>query len=282
MKYRVIAKPIYGNRKPRFYPVDWLPHPFLPNILVDKFPSVTTITSVLGKPALRGWAANMAVDYIISGPKVTEKLILEGDTEGVGRTTEHTIHDWDFNDARTAYLRASGEAADYGTYIHTLCEHYFKTNAEIKSPHEPTQKLMDSFYGWCKKRNVIPISTEQVVYGNGYAGRVDLICEIDTFWKTKAWRRNNGVEWYSGIGKERWPVLIDFKTGKGTYYPEWYLQTAGYRAKSPVIHHGVLKFNKDTLRVNYKDFSPEYEKNYRSFQNLVAFYWNECIILKEV
>ncbi len=278
MKYRVIAKPIYGNRKPRFYPVDWLPHPFLPNVLVDKFPSVTTITSVLGKH-LEGWAANMAVDDIMDN-----RIYYSDETNLAGEEfIVYYIKEQTFIPARTAYLRASGEAMDYGTYIHALCERHLQTSIRVESPHKPTQQLMDGFYSWCKKRNVVPVSTEKVVYGNGYAGRVDLICRIDSFWLTKAWCKNNDTEWYSGISKQRFYVLIDFKTGKGTYYPEWFLQTAGYRcASGDVWVHGVLKFNKETLRVNYKDFSPEYEKNYRSFRNLVDFYWNSCILLEEV
>ncbi len=131
-----------------------------------KLPSVTSILTLLSKGALIPWASNCAVDYI------EDNMSYLGFNEGIDLP--------DTDKARTAYRQASIEAADYGTYIHTLCKYYFDTG-EVKSPHEQTQKLMTSFYAWCKKHHVVPIETEVVVYGDGYAGRVDLICELDCF-----------------------------------------------------------------------------------------------------
>ena len=272
---------MFGTTNPRYYQT--------PN---GKVPSVTTVLSLLDKPFLKRWAANKAVEYIIKGALVTSKVIKQGDADGIGKETEYTIHDWDINKARTAYKQLSTEAADYGTYIHTLCECYFK-GQEIESPHEPTQKLTKSFYTWCKKHNVKPIETETVVYGDGYAGRVDLICEIDCFWYKSKDKKDQKA------GRRRRVVaLIDFKTGKGTYYPEWGLQTAGYRiaynqsqttkflgdelgvdlsgrlsSDFCAQHHGVLKFNKDTNRVNYKDMTPTFDRDLKAFLLLKDFWW---------
>ena len=238
-------------------------------------PSVTSILTLLSKSALIQWAANCAVEYI-------EEIWAKGE-----RTAKS-----DFQPARTAYRQASIEAADYGTYIHTLCKYYFDTG-EVKSPHEQTQKLMTSFYAWCKKHNVKPIETEIVVYGDGYAGRVDLICELDCFWYKSKDKKDQQV------GRRRRVVaLIDFKTGKGSYYNEWYLQAAGYKeaynhglcdswnwcrghidcadkkvhCEKAANYHGVLKFNKETCRVNYKDMSETYERDLKAFMLLVKFW----------
>lgn len=271
----------FGTYKPRFYPVKGT-NP-LTGEPVTAYPSVTTIGSILAKLALIPWAANCAVDYLFSGEPVK----------------------WaDLDKARTAHLQASREAADYGTYIHALSEYYFKTGIEIDSPHEMTDKLMKSFYVWCKKHTVKPIATEQVVYGNGYAGRTDLVCEIDQFW----YKNTNKKDQTAGR-KRRVIALIDFKTGKASYYADWGLQVAAYRHgynteikfnahesqdwdnakedeavdcgqlvkdyenKHLAKHHGILKFNKKTLRVNYKDYSQQYDNDYESFMDLVRFYW---------
>ncbi len=236
-----------------------------------QLPSVTSILTLLSKGALIPWAANCAVEYIIG------KTV-----HNIGHELAHEVH----LEARTAYKQASIEAADYGTYIHTLCEYYFK-GYEIESAHEQTQKLMTSFYAWCKKHHVVPIETEVVVYGDGYAGRVDLICEIDQFWYKSKDKKDQELG-----RRKRVVALIDFKTGKGSYYNEWYLQTAAYTwayngmqcqeaidnpKYTGLIHkcvrsYGVLKFNKETCRVNYKDFTPTYERDLDAFLLLVRFW----------
>ena len=268
--------------------------------------SVTSILTLLSKGALIPWAANCAVDNILG--RVADSFIdleTRQDYNTYGESVEYEWPIWgtkDFPTARTAYRQASIEAADYGTYIHTLCKYYFD-GAEIVSEHEQTQKLMTSFYAWCKKHNVVPIETEVVVYGDGYAGRVDLICEIDCFW----YKSKDKKDQEAGRRK-RVVALIDFKTGKGSYYPEWPLQTAAYReawnlkvrydaifhiskgastvvmtetnkklhreycAKHNIQYHGVLKFNKETCRCNYKDMTPTYERDLQAFMLLVKFW----------
>ena len=227
-----------------------------------KLPSVTSILTLLSKGALIQWAANCAVEYV-------KNHLPFG----------YHAEEYRFDEARTAYRQASIEAADYGTYIHTMCELYLQTEFEIKFAHEQTQKLMTSFYAWCKKYNVKPIETEIVVYGDGYAGRVDLICELDCFW----YKSKDKKDQQAGRRK-RVVALIDFKTGKGSYYPEWYLQTAAYKharnrfwgcrpkCNRKVTHHGVLKFNKETNKVNYKDMSETYDRDLRAFMLLVMFW----------
>ena len=238
-----------------------------------KLPSVTSILTLLSKGALIPWAANCAVKYI---EDYFDKV---GYTNGIG--------DDNVQKARTAYRQASIEAADYGTYIHEMCELYLQTEFEIIFAHEQTQKLMTSFYAWCKKHHVKPIETEVVVYGDGYAGRVDLICEIDCFW----YKSKDKKDQEAGRRK-RVIALIDFKTGKGSYYHEWPLQTAAYREgynnqveidglgkgvlgyyeQHAVAHHGVLKFNKETNKVNYKSMSETYDRDLKAFMLLVRFW----------
>ena len=264
------------GKKPRIYHKDG-----------KAYPSVTSVLSALEKNALIPWAANCAVDCI-------EKWML--------LYPHRMMPDLMDIKARTAYKRESMEAREYGTYIHILCELYFTKNTKIESPHEQTDKLMKSFYKWCKKHNVKPIETEVVVFGDNYAGRVDLICEMDAFWEKPKNKKDQ-----KNFVPRRVVVLIDLKTGKVSYYPTWYLQTAAYRnahnsnicdhfqtrcegvpykdnpcssnCSLAATHHGVLKFNKLTCRVNYKDFTPTYSRDLKAFK-LIAEFYNLFVELK--
>ncbi len=228
-------------------------------------------TTVLGGPPvdiMMAWSANCAVDYI-----ETEILdIISRDSYLV----EDAIYEL-APKARTAYQRESMEAADYGTYIHTMCQYSLENRIMVESPHELTNLFSEGLWRWIDKHNVKVIAMEHEVVTDLYGGRLDLVCEMDSFWMTKAWCKRYGVDWYKGINKQRVIVLVDFKTGKGTYYDTWKYQLAGYRqawnyACVPEHHrntgnafidktiqsHGILKFNKETGKVNYKCFD-EYQ-----------------------
>jgi len=243
-------------------------------------PSGTTVIGMLDKPFLKQWAADCAVDYIDT---------CYNDPDMIWANVEKK--------ARKAYVQESMEAADYGTYIHKLCEVSLTDDIKIESPHELTQKFMDGLWAWKTKHKVKVIAMEHEVVTDTYGGRIDLVCEMD------------GVV-----------TLVDFKTGGGAYYNTWKYQLAGYRQawNSDVISHalqdeydtngttkdfnfesvtkaiksnGILKFNKKTGKVNYKAFdeyqatrtNPEtkekekYTRNYETdratFNSLVANWW---------
>lgn len=230
-------------------------------------------TTVLPSPELMDWAAKLAVESLINSPVPLTKL--------------------DSDKAVRAYKQESMQAADYGTYVHLLCELTLK-GQEIESPDEMTNGFLKQFRAWIKKHNVKPIAQEYEVVTDTYGGRLDLVCEMD------------GVV-----------TLVDFKTGKGTYYETWKYQLAGYRQaynqsrpyepvamfevngnteylteqKGQIERHGILQFNKKTGKVNYKDFTEykatrtnpqtlekeKYTRNYetdrQTFNSLVANWW---------
>ena len=201
-------------------------------------PSGTTVLGLIEKAALVPWAAGCAVDYLVNNRKIHN---ISSETEEL-----HQL-------ARTAYEQVSTEAADYGTYIHKLCEVSLTNDIQIESPDEMTNDFMKGLWEWKNKHNVKVIAMEHEVLSKWYGGRLDLVCELD------------GVV-----------TLIDFKTGKGAYYDTWKYQLAGYRNAwhnreawnngeiyPNIQHHGILKFNKKKTKtkgysVNYKDFT-EYE-----------------------
>ncbi len=236
-------------------------------------------TTVLPRPYLADWAAGCAVSYLESS---------QPSFSGFNKLRQEEwfhagIFGCECTKARTAHNQASMEAADYGTYIHTLCEYSLKHDTQIESPDEMTNKFMQGFWDWKVKHNVKVIAMEHEVLSEWYGGRLDLVCEMDSFWMTKVWCKRYLHTWREGIEKQRVVVLVDFKTGKGSYYENWKYQLAGYReawnkgqcVKTSCIdfdtdkccscmqtkeiqHQGILKFNKDTMKVNYKDFT-EYE-----------------------
>ncbi len=228
-------------------------------------PSVTTIGGLLAKPALIQWAANCAVEHV-RGHWLTDKVEF-------------------IDQARFAYKEKSKTATEFGLHIHKLCEAWLNGKKDWleqlwDESTEDQKKLFEAFMAWSTKHNVNPIVTEQVVYGDDYAGRIDLVCEIDSFWMTKGWCTKRDIEWRDWMKKQRKIVLIDFKTGKGAYYDEWGYQTAAYRkaynyrqTTGAVNQHGVLKFNKETLKVNYKDYTNSYEKDFTIFDHLCKIYW---------
>ncbi len=246
-------------------------------------------TTILPKPDLKMWAANCAVDYLDKSANMTTQATW----------AESCVK------ARHAYAEKSKQAAGFGTFIHWMCEQYLQGNAveipktwtvpdenpwELEVDVELTSKFMTGLIAWAVKHKVKVIAMEHEVVTKTYGGRLDLVCEMD------------GVV-----------TLVDFKTGAGSYYPTWKYQLAGYRqawnkmdkkwlctkawcddcTNCPynIQSHGILKFNKKTGKVNYKDFNeyqttrtnPEtkekekytrtYETDRQTFNALVAQWW---------
>jgi len=262
----------YGTYKPRFYPTKQ-----------GNLPSVTTILSVLSKPALIQWAADEAVKYLQSEYRACEGIMVRSA----------------FEEARFAYKGISREALETGTGVHGMIELYFdgliNEDADlrflqaIEATDDDSYAMIENFVHWCAKHDVHPIAVEKKVIGNGYAGRVDLVAEINAFWKTKSWCKKNGVEWTKATQKERVVAVMDVKTSKA-YYEEMGMQLAAYAsayckelrdtifsaAKFP-DSMGIIRIDKKSHRVNYKDYTKDWALNIESFEHLVKFYHLQCI-----
>ena len=253
-----------------------------------EYPSVTTIIGLENKPFLIQAAVDVAVDYI-------EKN-LQSICYFEGMTRQEIIEF--LIPSRTEYRRKWNEAALFGTKVHAIAERYFsqklkypdkiamyyendpnvsytkehRINGETEfSDHnliwdDLFRKLYKGLHDWCKKNKAMPISMEEVLYGDGYAGRYDLVCTL------------NGTV-----------TMIDIKTGKGSYYNSWKPQLAAYRKaynfkrrhasfrKGDVEAHSFLKWNKATEKWNYKDFSDDYEIDYKIFTTLLEQWWYKQI-----
>ncbi len=182
------------------------------------YPSVTTILSCVGKPALIQWAANIERELVIETaanlyqdlvelPKMERPTYIATLTTRLGKEKAHQ--------------RALTKAGEIGTQVHKLIEWTLKAKLlkEVGPSPAITDKAMwcfSLFEKWAKKVNLKPILMEQTVYSKtyGYAGTLDLLAEVD--------------------GKM---TVVDFKTGKAVYL-EAHLQNVAYQHALQEMGHG--------------------------------------------
>jgi len=166
----------------------------------------TTILSVLAKPALIAWAANMTAGFL------KEKL------DEIKQLNEA---DWlsMLEDARKAHARRKTEAGDYGTKTHESISNLIglaikKNKGFIPEPIIDLAKLdcgidksLKNFIDWADKNKVKFLESEKNIYSEELfiGGIVDMVCEID------------GQVW-----------LGDIKTSGSGIYADHFFQCAGY------------------------------------------------------
>ena len=174
------------GRGPRHYQVEGYDEPF---------PSVTTVLSIISKPALIPWARNVALESVRGAlmeraggmewitPEWVEGIITEG---------------------RHRPDQERDQAADFGTQAHILIDAIIQgKEPEIPPEMEPVVK---SFIAWRKDAGLDIHLSEQTVFSarHHYAGTMDAVA-------------------YRGDTL----VALDWKTSNGLY-PEYALQVAAY------------------------------------------------------
>ncbi len=114
-----------------------------------KVPGVTTVLSVLNKPALVKWANNLGLQGIDSN-KFRDKM------------------------------------ADIGTLAHLMILNYFKDiegdySEYSKDDIDKAENCLISFYSWVKENKVEPIDIEIPLISKrfGYGGTIDLYCKLN-------------------------------------------------------------------------------------------------------
>jgi hypothetical protein len=183
-----------------------------------EYPSVTTILSVIGKPALIAWSAKVEREAVASA-----SLSLYKDTHGTPLMSDLAY----LNTLQTrlgkekAHTKELAKAGDIGSQAHKLIEWNLRASLMQEagpSPHV-TDKATWAFMAWedwKKSVNLTPIWIEQTVWSDthGYAGTMDLLAEVN--------------------GKL---TVLDWKTGKAIY-PEAFIQNAAYRHALREMGHG--------------------------------------------
>ena len=138
----------------------------------DKFPSVTTILSVLNKPALIQWAANMAADYIADN--INELRISTITDERVNQI---------FTDAKKSHRVESRKAMDIGSVIHDAIQCHLSGGDPSKNleGNDAARNGFLAFLEWSKRVMLEPVKLEHTVYHPAlrYAGTFDFLGYVD-------------------------------------------------------------------------------------------------------
>src|SRR6266699_330759 len=131
----------------------------------ERFPSVTTVLSVINKPALKKWAARSVAEYAVKEQDVWTRLsdkaaidLLKGEP-----------------------FRYSDERSDLGTAIHEAVEHYIKKQPLPEYPKDiaPYMRQFEIFLKEWRPRFEM---SEASVYKRrfNYAGTLDMLLWIDS------------------------------------------------------------------------------------------------------
>lgn len=160
----------------------------------EVIPSVTTVLSVINKPALIAWASKMAVESIAAQlePGVAyDEMQLHAILEA----------------GRIAHQKKKTDAGSMGTFIHNWVEKYIKGENPGMPVNDKMKECVESFLKWEALHKVKFLVSEQMIFSRKfkYTGKLDFICEL-------------GGKLYLG----------DLKTSSGIF-PEMYVQTAAYR-----------------------------------------------------
>ena len=182
------------------------------------YPSVTTILSVINKPALGPWYAKMErerfTDAVFKAALDLEERGARLSPEGLVKMVLKMVEGAKAGDVE------KNRAADIGTAAHALIEWHTRTMLGEDPGPEPrvpdaAMLAVESWKDWAKQVDFEPIWVERVVYHSqwGYAGTGDWLARV------------RGVV-----------TLGDVKTGKAIY-PEAWLQNRAYRSAAESMYH---------------------------------------------
>ena len=153
---------------------------------------VTTVLSVISKPMLIQWAANMAVDYIKDN----------------WFDKQETLESWEevLKEARTAHRKKKEKAGDWGTAVHLAIEEWIKLKKEEPTLDEKGLEVFNKFRAWAEENSVKFLESEKHLWSEKMwtGGIVDLVIEM------------NGKKY-----------IADIKTSSGIYN-EAFFQMAAY------------------------------------------------------
>ncbi len=179
--------------------------------LIDGKPAtgVTTVIGVLAKPALIGWAAKMAVEY------VKEHAEFYDNYSDMGEAGErYLVKDTDLEEARTAHTKKKEAAGTHGTEAHALVEKYIKSCMSNDGKPYPivedgVRQSIGKFVDWAIENVDHFLYSERRMFNKDMfvAGTADFGC----------------------VMKDGKKLIGDFKTSSGVYGIDYFLQCAGYK-----------------------------------------------------
>ena len=203
-------------------------------------PSVTQIISACTPmPWAIAYGAKHAKDYI---------------RENVGQEEIgiYPVTDEHLAMAKTAAKRHSKHALDVGSEVHNAVEMHLQ-GKDFNLTTKEAENSFNAFLEWESENTLEVISLEKTVYGNGWAGTLD----IDTL-----------------LNKKRY--IIDLKTS-ARMYPEMRYQVAAYRwgvsQNNKVEGCGVLRLDKETGKGDWLDTSDTYWDDLEIWDAMVDLYF---------
>lgn len=205
----------------------------------EELPSVTTILSVISKPALHKWIENTTKAAVMEAaadlyvdlqrlPPMSRVAYVASLEQRLGRAR--------------ATERESQKALEIGSQAHALIEWTLRRQlGQVVGPRPattpPAEWAFMAFEDWAQSVDLQPIVIEQTVWSrtHRYAGTMDVLAMV------------NGRR-----------TLLDWKTSKGIY-AEYELQAAAYQHALETMGHGVCDGGALIVRLPKLERDPAFE-----------------------
>jgi hypothetical protein len=189
----------------------------------ERFTSVTTVLHVVGKDGLPYWAAKTVQEYAQDVLPLMVKAARRKlcDTKGDDRCG--LCRDCVGLELRRAPERQRDEAADRGTRLHKIAEHYVLHDGEVLPHGDDLTRFVAQLLAFFKQFRPEFDAAEMTVINRTHmiAGTLDSVIRLG--WCPPKYRHLLGV-----------PMVGDIKSGKGVY-PEFALQLSAYRHAEAVL-----------------------------------------------
>ena len=143
-------------------------------------PGVTTITGMGGDPGgLVQWSVDQVAAYAVAN---VDSLLSRTQDQGWGFLRFYHKRKPDLSDPlRTAHQGVLDDLAELGTGVHEYVEWDLLGAQGFPPPIDSNemQQMVDAYYAWKFLHDIEVVAVELTVYGDGYAGTLDLILRID-------------------------------------------------------------------------------------------------------
>lgn len=210
-----------------------------------KFPSCTTIIAdcTNSSAPLIQWGANCVAEWIKQNCEMIPYPTPESENN-------YLVHPDELDKARFEFRNVSKKACDIGSEVHNAIEKHLQ-GLDYTLTTKGAERSFQAFLDWEKEVNLKPIKLEHTVWGNRWAGTLDMVCEL-----------NDKI------------CVVDFKTSKKIYPSEMGAQIAAYRSCIPkAVGQGILRLDKEFGFPEWKDFSKRYEQDLIVFNFMVDLFY---------
>jgi hypothetical protein len=140
---------------------------------------VTTILSVISKPALIQWSANMCIEHIVNNCK--KELLAVPDGEIPDEIAYFIVTPEILEEAKFAHRKKKEKAGDWGTNVHLAIENWIKKNDELPKLDEKGFEVFSKFKKWAEDNKVEFLESEKNVWSEKLwiGGIVDLVFKMN-------------------------------------------------------------------------------------------------------